>query len=97
MEKITLAVPEVIPQIQTLDYLPITIVLDRWPTARILVAFRGTNGEHREWRVDDPVRALNLLRALNKANLSVKSLNTWVMELAISDGVFQGSITGTPD
>jgi hypothetical protein len=97
MERITLTVPEVQPQIQTLDYRPITIVLDREPRARILVVFLGTNGERREWRVEDPVRALTLIKALNKADLTTNSLDKRCMTQALADGVFAGTITGTPD
>lgn len=41
--------------------------------------------------------AHNLLVALNKANLTIKSLHKRVMEQLITDGVIAGSITGTPD
>jgi hypothetical protein len=102
MEKITLATPEVVPQIQTTDYRPVKIHLDREPEARIFVLFYGTNGERREWRVDDAARALTLLKALNTANLSLKSLERRCLEQAIADGVFgnpatAGTVTGVPD
>ncbi len=96
-ERIVLTTAEVTPQITTTDYRVVGIHLDREPQARILVNFRGTNGETREWKVDDPVRASNLLKALNTANLQLKSLERRCLELAMGDGVFAGAIAGTPD
>jgi hypothetical protein len=97
MEKITLTAPEVVPQLTTVDYRPIQIHLTEEPVPQILVIFKGTNGERRQWVVDDPVRALNLLKALDTANLSLKSLRRRCMEQAIADGVFGGTVTGVPD
>jgi hypothetical protein len=97
MERITLAAPEVVPQIQTTDYRPVVIHLEREPQPRVVVLFAGTNGERKEWRVDDPARALTLLKALNTANLTLNSLEKRCMTQAIADGVFAGAITGTPD
>jgi hypothetical protein len=97
LEFVTLAAPEIVPQIVTTDYRIVAVHLLREPVAQILVTFRGTNGEPKEWRVADPVVAAARLKALNTANLSVKSLNTRIFELAIADGVFAGTVTGTPD
>lgn len=97
MERIQLTVAEVVPQMQTTEYRPIRILLDREPQPFILVLFVGTNGERREWRVDDPVRAFTLLKGLNTARLDLKSLEKRCMEQAIADGVFAGAITGAPD
>ena len=41
--------------------------------------------------------ATDRMRALNKANLSTKSLQKRLMEMVISDGRLEGSISGTPD
>ena len=96
-EKITLATPEVIPQVTTTDYQITAIHLHVRPVARIVVNFQGTNNEARQWIVDDPARALMLIKALNTANLSLKSLERRIFEQAITDGIFTGTITGTPD
>ncbi len=41
--------------------------------------------------------ALNLMIALNKANLSIKSLHRRVIEQLINDGKLEGSVSGSPD
>jgi hypothetical protein len=41
--------------------------------------------------------AESMLKVLNTANLTVKSLHKRVLERLIADGVIEGSISGTPD
>lgn len=41
-------------------------------------------------------KATNMIIALNKANLSVKSLQRRIFEALIADGHLSGSVTGTP-
>ena len=41
--------------------------------------------------------ATDRMRALNRANLTNKSLQRRIMEMLISDGRLDGSISGTPD
>jgi len=95
METLTLAAPEVIPAITTTEYRVARIMLDP-EQAEISIHYRGTNGERRELRYsgDD---ATTKMRALNKANLSLKSLNTRLLELLATDGQRAGTVTGTPD
>jgi hypothetical protein len=45
----------------------------------------------------EKTKALNLMIALNKANLTVKSLQRRVLEQLAADGLLAGSVTGTPD
>src|SRR4051794_37831653 len=96
-ERITLTTPEVVPQQQTTEYRPVLIHLEREPQPRLYVVFAGSNGERREWRVDEPGRALTLIKALNTANLTTNSLEKRCMTQAIADGVFAGAVTGAPD
>ncbi len=95
MESVTLTTPEVTPAITTTDYRVSLLVLDV-EGAHIVIHLRGTNGERHEYRYDDP-DATPLLVALNKANLSVKSLQRRVLERLIADGKLAGSIAGSPD
>lgn len=97
MESITLATPEVVPQITTTDYRIVQVHLLREPAPMIVVQFRGTNGEMKEWRVLDPAVAIQKIKTLNTANLSVKSLDKRIFEQAIADGVFAGAVSGAPD
>jgi hypothetical protein len=93
MEKITLAAPEVTPAITTTDYQLASLLLDL-EASRIVVTLKGTNGERRQVIYED---AAATLKALNTANLTVKSLHRRVMEKLIADGKVAGTIAGTPD
>jgi hypothetical protein len=71
----------------------------------IVIHLRGEHGELKVvslWRVyrrasAEKTKALNLMIALNKANLTVKSLQRRVLEQLAADGLLAGSVTGTPD
>ena len=67
-----------------------------WEQATIIASFRGDNDEYTSinW---GGVDATALMIALNKADLSVKSLHRRVIERAIADGKMVGTISGTPD
>ena len=96
METFTLATP--IAQPSTTDFRVGSIHLQRWPQWAIRVVFVGTNNEVKQWTVNDASRAQTLITALNKANLSTKSLERRCIEQAQADGVLPaGNVTGTPD
>ncbi len=79
----------------TVTWKPILLHLD-WEQATIKAGFRGDNGEYTS--IDyNGTEATNLMVALNKADLTVKSLHRRVMEKAITDGKLSGTISGTPD
>lgn len=98
-EIITLAVPEVIPAKQTTDYRIEEFTVNRAiPVWRVV--FRGTNGETKVWTAPDAPTALANIRALNTANLTIKSLDRRLYEGALNAGVFGvsgGAIAGAPD
>lgn len=52
------------------------------------------NVQHFEYDGD---KALNLMRALNKSNLSTKSLQRRIIEQLIADGKLSGAVAGVPD
>jgi hypothetical protein len=62
----------------------------------IFIQLRGSNGLTRSFRYDGTT-ALNLMIALNKTDLSTKSLQRRILERLIADGKLIGTITGTPD
>lgn len=95
METIALTTPESTPAITTTGYRVVAINL-QWELEHIDVTFKGTNGEFKRWVVDGAL-ATTRMKALNTANLTVKSLHRRCIELAITDGVFAGTVTGTPD
>ena len=65
-----------------------------WTQKRVVIVLLGSNGEQKTVVYDD---AGDMIRALNKANLSVKSLHRRVMERLLADGHLTGTISGTPD
>jgi hypothetical protein len=95
MEAVTLTTPEITPQITTTDYRVIGLLLE-WERASIVMHLRGTNGERKECRYDG-AEATTLMRALNVANLSIKSLHRRILERLIADGKIAGSVSGVPD
>lgn len=103
MESLILATSEVKPQVSTSIYKLISLSLE-WEQARIMIVLRGENNEIKTFiyggpngMITDKTKAINLMIALNKANLSVKSLHRRVIEQLISDGFISGTISGVPD
>ena len=94
-ETIVLTAPEVVPAITTTDYRVIRLLLE-FEHAEISIHLRGTNGERKEFRYEG-TEATNLMVALNKANLTVKSLQRRILEKLIADGKLQGAVSGVPD
>jgi hypothetical protein len=94
-ETVQLTTPEVIPEIVTTDYRVIYLLLD-WERATIVIHLRGTNGERKEARYDG-AEATALMVALNKANLTIKSLQRRILERLIADGKIDGTVSGSPD
>jgi len=102
-EAITLTTAEVIPQIVTSSYRVIVLLLD-WEKALISIDLRGENGELKRFIYGGPsgtsadrTKAQNMIIALNKANLSIKSLHRRIIEQLLADGFLSGAVTGTPD
>lgn len=93
-ERLDLASPEQTAP-GTVTWKPFLLHLN-WEAATIKVAFRGDNGEYLSIGYDG-AEATTLMVALNKANLSTKSLHKRLMEKAIADGKMSGTISGTPD
>ncbi len=93
-EKLDLASPEQDAP-GTVTWKPILLHLN-WEKATIKAGFRGDNGEYTSvgW---DGATATTLMVALNKANLSTKSLHKRIMEKAVADGKLSGTISGAPD
>lgn len=104
-ESLVLTTAEVIPAITTTDYRVVFLSFD-WERATILIRLRGTNGEAKSFSyggdrltATDAERAdaLALMVALNKANLSTRSLQRRVLERLVTDGKLTGTVSGTPD
>ena len=94
-EQLDLASPEQAAP-GTVMWKPIILFHLDWEKATIKAGFRGGSGEYTSvgWSGTD---ATTLMKALNKANLSTKSLHKRIMEKAVADGKLSGTISGTPD
>ncbi len=79
----------------TVTWRPILLHLN-WEQKTIKGGFRGDNGEYTSIGYEG-TEATNLMVALNKADLSVKSLHRRIMERAVTDGKLSGTISGAPD
>lgn len=92
-EAITKTLPA-IPAV-VVEYQVVYLELD-WERARIVVKLHGSDGSRlsHNYRGDT---ATQLMRALNTANLSAKSLHRRVLERLVADGVIGGTISGVPD
>lgn len=94
-EQIDLLAPDQV-QAGTLTYSIAQIVLDQ-EHGRIVIRLVGGDGERKEVVFGDADNARSMLRALNKVNLSTKSLHRRIMEKLLADGHLAGTISGVPD
>ncbi len=92
-EQIDLTAPVVKADITS--YTVDVLTLD-WGSKRIHINLLGSNGEVLNHTYED-AEAATLMKQLNKANLSVKSLHKRIMEQLVLDGVINGLVSGTPD
>jgi hypothetical protein len=93
-ESLSLTVPVVPPTVSTYRVTSLTL---NFGGQKISMELTGTNGEI---LIPPPIvgsTAVTLMVALNKANLSVKSLQRRILERLVADGVLAGTINGSPD
>lgn len=67
-----------------------------WPAQHIWIRLAGPNGEDLAHTYVG-AQATALMTALNKANLSTKSLHKRIIEQLVADGVLAGTISGSPE
>lgn len=67
-----------------------------WGGKTIEVTLTGADGIQRTFRYSGTM-AETMMIALNKADLSVKSLHRRILERLMNDGLLSGTITGLPD
>ena len=90
----------------TAPYDPTPVTASKFVIARLDLNWRGASivievydsvsGLSRTFTYEGAT-ATNLMVALNKANLSTKSLQKRVLEQLIADGKMAGTISGSPD
>lgn len=78
----------------------------QWEQQTIIITLRGQNnellsfvygGNNPDGAINDRAKAIALMTALNKANLSTISLQKRIMQQLITDGFMAGTVSGTPD
>lgn len=92
-ELLTLTAPLVPPSVT--DYRVTGLSLN-FGGQKITIQLTGTNGETLQHSIVGST-AIDLMVALNKANLATKSLQRRVLERLVADGVLAGTISGSPD
>jgi hypothetical protein len=103
-EELTLSTPETKPAVTNNSYQVIFTTFD-WVGQTIVINVRGQNGEMIYTGYGGPMatqaekdEATKLMRTLNTANLSTKSMQKRILEKLVADGkVPSGTVTGTPD
>ena len=95
-EQLVLTTPDVIPEKQTTGY-RIVFVMKNLETQVFEAHARGTNGELIPARYEGDV-AVQVIKQLNKADLSAKSEQKRILERMVADGHLKGgTVQGTPD
>lgn len=92
-EILTLATPVAGPT--TNNYRLVSLSLDIQAQSVHMIAFSDTGAY--VTRVVLGQEAVDLMRALNTANLATKSLQRRALEYMANKGDFTGSVSGTPD
>lgn len=83
------------PAPPTVADMQIVFVMLHWEDKRITIQI-GKNGVKRDFIYEGDDATAKMI-ALNKANLSVKSLHKRIFEMLIADGHISGTIAGTVD
>lgn len=92
-ERLALTTPIPLP-VQVTGY-SVNAVLLKWaPTPQIVITLRADDGTTLD-AVYEGATATTLMVALNKANLSTRSLNQRIFDRLIADGKIVGTVAGT--
>lgn len=92
-ERVTLTTPKPLP-VQVVGYTVAALHLNWEPTPQIVVRLRATDGTYSD-QVYEGATATTLMIALNKANLSTRSLNQRIFDRLIADGRIVGAVAGS--
>lgn len=105
MEEYTLTTPETVPAVTNTAYKVVFLQFE-WKLGQIVIYLEGQHGERLITGYGGPPpatqadrdAAIQMMRTLNTANLTTKSLQKRVLEKLSADGKIPGgSVTGTPD
>ena len=79
---------------QVQGYSVSSLLLKYEPTAQIVVTLKGEDGKYVD-AVYEGATASALILALNKANLTTRSLNQRIFDRLIADGKLVGTVAGS--
>jgi hypothetical protein len=103
MEELTLTDPVVIPQKTTAKYHVVSLTLSTdqaaavaGPPGLILITLRNEHDEASNYSYTGDA-AIAMIKQLNTANLTTKSMHKRILEKLSADGLLPGTVTGTPD
>jgi hypothetical protein len=101
MEELVLTDPVVVPEKVTAKYrvISLTMSLEGNPGAepgQILIMLRNEHNEPSNYSYSG-AEATAMIKQLNTANLTTKSMHKRILEKLSNDGKLPGTVTGTPD
>lgn len=95
-ERLDLTVPAVMqPEVSVAEY-NISSLTFNWEVNKIVISLVSDNGVRKTVGYAD-AEAETMMIALNKVNLSTKSLQKRIFERLVADGHLVGTISGSPD
>jgi hypothetical protein len=103
MEELVLSAPVVVPASTTDRYRVVALTLNleaaSTPSSApglILIDLRDNLGVRSSYRYEGQT-ATDMIKFLNTANLTTKSMHKRILERLSADGLLVGTVTGTPD
>ena len=103
MEELELSDPIIIPEKVTDKYRVValtldleTVVLPATVPGFVGITLRDNNNERSHYSYEGQT-AKDMIKFLNTANLSVKSMHKRILERLSADGKLPGTVVGTPD
>jgi hypothetical protein len=103
MEELVLTDPVVVPEKVTNKYHVVSftmsmeaVMIPGGEPGLVAIELRDNNNERSSYSYQG-LEAETMIRTLNTANLSTKSMHKRILEKLSNDGKLPGTITGTPD
>ena len=102
MEELVLTEPVVVPEQVTNKYHVVATTFDLEAQSRaqgvglIVIRLRDNNGGGSSYTYHGQ-QAVDMIKVLNTANLTTKSMHKRILERLAADGFLPGTVTGTPD
>lgn len=101
MEELVLTDPEVIPEKVTNKFHVVSFLMDMeammsLEPGLINIVLKDNNGERSTYNYTGNA-ATTMIKQLNTANLSTKSMHKRILEKLSADGLLPGTVVGAPD